>query len=363
MFSTLNRYIYKSISSGLLLSVSMFSTLLVLLGFIQQINVVGRGDFTVGSAVFYTLLTLPSIIVDFFPVSSVVGVMIGLGALAANSELVVMQSSGYSRLKIAKITIVALIIWLIPISLMGEYVVPPLKLMGESYKSTKISKDVGLGLNSGVWIRDGNVIFNATPVGNSYDSKNNNIVMNDVTVYELDESLQVIKVSKAKKATHLIDSWELENIEVTEFVTEGVKTQIFEKQIWPSRIKPEILSITHARPKYLSMRDIIKYKKFQASKENIPAKYDVHLWSKIFYPLIVIATAVTGLPFLFGLLRSGGFGQRLLIGVTLGIILYYVNRIFLNMGEVYHINPIIITGLPSAIILFSVLWLLKIQKQ
>lgn len=362
MFSLLNRYIFKSISFGIILAVLMFLTLDVLIGFIQQINTVGRGDFTVGSAFFYTMLTIPSKILAMFPVSCVVGVMIGLGALAANSELIVIQSAGVSRLKLAWVTILTLVIWLVPISLMGEFIVPIAKLSAESFKSTKISKDVGLGIKSGVWVRDGNIIFNAKPQGNVYDSKKQNIEMNDVTVYELDEKLQVVKVSNAEKAIHKGDSWELLGLEVTEFTTKGVVSEIIEKQTWPSRIEPEILSITHSRPKDLSIRDIVKYKEFQNNKQDVPIKYDIALWSKMVFPLLVIATALTGLPFLFGLLRSGGFGQRLLIGVMLGIIIFLMNNTLLNVGEVFKVSPLIVTTLPSALIILLVLFYLKSPK-
>ncbi len=363
IFSTLNRYIFKSISSGLILSVLMFLTLDILIGFIQQINAVGKGDFTIGSAVFYTLITIPEKVFEMFPLSSVVGVMIGLGALAAQSELVVIQSAGISRIKIAWLTILSLLIWLIPISLIGEYIVPSTFLKAESYRNSKINKDIGLGANTGVWIRDGNVIFNAQPIGNNYDENDDNITMNNVTVYELDEKLQVVKVSKAEKAIHQGKSWELHNLEVTEFVDTGVVTHIINKQIWESRIEPNILSIASSRPKNLSIRDIIKYKKFQSSKENTPLKYDIALWSKFSYPLLVIATALTGLPFLFGLLRSGGFGQRLLIGVVLGIVLYLLKWALLNMAEVFSIHPLIVTALPSSIILFLVLWYLGLKQK
>lgn len=359
MFSVINKYIFKSISTGLIISVSMFLTLTVLLDFIKQVSWIGTGDYTAGSAIYFTLLNIPGLVFYYFPVSGVVGLMLGLGTLAANSELIVIQSTGISRLKIGFKTIAALLIWLVPISLLGEFVVPPAKLMAESYRTTKIAKDVGLGLNSGVWIRDGNVIFNATPIGNSYDVKKKNIVMNNVTVYELDENLQVLKVSKARSAKHKDDHWELLDLEITEFKELQVTNKKLKKQIWPSRIKPEILSITHSRPKYLSIRDIMKYKNFQIHKEQIPAKYDIALWSKFAYPFLVLAIALAGLPFVFGLLRSGGFGKRLLIGVMIGLVLYLMDRMLLNVGEVFHVHPIVVTMVPSIVIISVVLLYLK----
>ena len=347
---------------GIILSASVFLALLVLIGFIQQMNAVGKGAYTIGGALFYTVLNIPSNIYDTFPVSGVVGVMVGLGALAANSELVVIQTVGTSRIKIAWLTIITLVLWLIPLSIVGEYIVPPAKIMAESYRNTKLTKNIGIGVNTGVWVRDGNIIFNATPVGNVYDIRSKNIIMNDVTVYELDKSLQVAKVSKAEKAQHFGDHWQLTKIEVTNFVEAGVTSHVLESQSWPSRIEPEILSITHSRAKHLSIRDIIKYKNFQAVKEDTPIKYDIALWSKITYPLLVIAIAITGLPFIFGLVRSGGLGQRLLIGMLIGMTLYYLNRILLNVGEVFHVHPLFITALPASAILISVLLYLKRNK-
>jgi len=95
----------------------------------------------------------------------------------------------------------------------------------------------------------------------------------------------------------------------------------------------------------------------------VPAKYDIALWSKISFPLLVLAIALSGLPFVFGLLRSGGFGQRLLIGIMLGVVLYLMNRMLLNVGEVFHIHPLVVSVLPSAVILTFVLLLLKKQKK
>ncbi|VEI46594.1 permease [Actinobacillus equuli] len=44
---------------------------------------------------------LPSDIKEFIPVVALIGGLLGLGNLASRSELVVMQSSGFSRLESA----------------------------------------------------------------------------------------------------------------------------------------------------------------------------------------------------------------------------------------------------------------------
>lgn len=362
ILSLINVYLFKNISRGIVFAILILLTLDILISMIQQLGAVGKGDFTIGSALYFTFLTIPRKIFDNFPVSSVMGLMIGLGSLASNSELVIMQTSGLSRLRIAIVTLFTLIVWLVPISLMGEYVVPKAHIVSESFRNAKLAKGVGLGINSGVWVRDGSVIFNAKPLNSIKDSRTKSVTLKDVTVYELDESLKVIRVSKAKQAKHSDNAWQLENIEVTEFVKTGVTTKTIPNQTWPSRIKPEILNISYTRPKYLSVRDIMKYKEFQKDKDHIPVKYNIAFWAKLSYPLIVLATALTGLPFVFGLVRAGGFGQRLLLGVMIGLILYLTNRTLQNMGEVFQMHPILITAVPSLFIIATVGLILSIRK-
>lgn len=48
----------------------------------------------------YTGLTIPKDVETFFPMAALLGALIALGNLASRSELVVMQSAGFSRFKI-----------------------------------------------------------------------------------------------------------------------------------------------------------------------------------------------------------------------------------------------------------------------
>jgi len=59
------------------------------------------------------------------------------------------------------------------------------------------------------------------------------------------------------------------------------------------------------------------------------------------------------LPFAFGSLRSGGFGKRLFLGILIGIGALLVQRMFVNLADVYRFDvrlgylfpPLLIFGL------------------
>ncbi len=56
---------------------------------------------------------------------------------------------------------------------------------------------------------------------------------------------------------------------------------------------------------------------------------------------------VLSLAFVFGSLRSGGAGGRLMIGVLVGLSYYLASETLANSGQVFDLNPILVTWLPS----------------
>jgi len=353
----IDRYLLKSVSQGVLLAVLIFLSLDVLIAIIGEMDDIGRGDYGVADAFYFVLLTIPRRVYDMFAVSAVVGVLLGLGALAAGSELTVLRSVGYSRLRIAAAVVMAMLLWMVPVAWLGEFVVPNSEFLAESFRTGQLQKNVGISRHSGIWVRDGQVILNALPVR---EKKNGTpqVKLVDVTIYQLDGDLQVKEISQAREARHEGSAWRMKDVRTTRFTANKVVLEESPEKIWPSRIDPKILTISRTRPKYLSARDIIRLQHFKRNQAYVAPAYRIALWAKLAFPLLVIASALSGLPFLFGSVR-GGLGQRLTIGVMIGVVLYLINRTLLNLGEVYALHPFWVTVLPPLLIILGVLWYLR----
>ena len=68
--------------------------MLVLSGFvglIGELDNLGEGTYGFMQALYYTLLKLPSTMFIVLPMASLIGALLGLGALATNSEIIVMR--------------------------------------------------------------------------------------------------------------------------------------------------------------------------------------------------------------------------------------------------------------------------------
>ncbi len=355
----LSRYIFKTFSFGLLVAVFLLLAIDVLFNLIKELNDINN-VYTLGDVFFFVMLTIPSKIYELFPVSVVVAVVVSLGALANGSELVVMMASGVSKLRIAFIVLLSVGFWLVLVVLLGEFVGPAGDQMAQQFRNEQVSKGKATSAANAIWLRDGDVIFRTNnmrklPGSNSYELK-------EVTVFELaDKKLK--QVSEAQNAVFENQQWTLNGLKVSAFNEDGVETTEFKQKQWQSRIQPEILNISTTRPKYLSVRDINKYQSFSGEKSELQSAYRIALWSKLAFPLLVLATALCGVVVLFGQVRSGGFAQRLVIGIVIGVVVYLLNKTLLNFGEVYHIHPVWISLVPQGLLFAFLLLLLSGRLQ
>ncbi|MEQ5209075.1 LptF/LptG family permease, partial [Proteus sp. fly-1067] len=90
----------------------------------------------------------------FFPMAALLGALLGLGALASRSELVVMQASGFTRLQIALSVMKTAIPLVIVAMFIGEWVAPAGDQWARNYRAEKIVGNSLVVTNEGMWAKD-----------------------------------------------------------------------------------------------------------------------------------------------------------------------------------------------------------------
>jgi len=347
----LSKYILRTMSFGILMAAGLLLAIDVLFGLIKELNDI-TPHYTLGDIFFYVILSIPSKIYELFPVSAVLAVVVSLGALAAGSELVVMRAAGISPLKMAGMMLMALMVWLIPVTIMGEYVSPKAEQMAQQFRNEKVSAGQATSVTHAVWIKDGDVVFRSNRMAKQ--PKQDSYLLSGVTVFEL-EGQRLVRVSEAENALYESKQWTLENLKVSQFTEKGVEIKHIESQQWQSRIEPRILNLSTTRAKYLSLRDLQQLQQFNSRDGGLQSAYQIAWWAKLAFPLLVITTALCGMVVLFGNVRQAGFSQRLVIGMVIGIVIYLLNKTLLNVGEVYHLPAYLVTLLPITMISLVVL--------
>ncbi|PKM06199.1 MAG: LPS export ABC transporter permease LptG, partial [Gammaproteobacteria bacterium HGW-Gammaproteobacteria-7] len=103
---------------------------MVLLGFdlivalVGELDDIGKGQFGFFDAVINTLLSAPRRAYELYPTAAVIGCLLGLGGLAAGSELVALRAAGLSKMRIATSVLVLVALLTGVMVVVGETIGP-----------------------------------------------------------------------------------------------------------------------------------------------------------------------------------------------------------------------------------------------
>lgn len=156
--SLLSRYIAKQV----FLAISAVLVLVLCLDFIgqvvDQLNSL-RDNYTFYEMLVYILWRLPSSAYQYIPYAVLVGCLIGLGALASSSELVVVRAAGVSVVRIVWVVLRPVLLFIAFAIALGEYVIPYADQVAESRRALALGYTVEDQAKRGVWHREGNQFF------------------------------------------------------------------------------------------------------------------------------------------------------------------------------------------------------------
>ncbi|MFT5880343.1 MAG: lipopolysaccharide export system permease protein [Moritella sp.] len=353
MIKILDIYIGKAILFATLICLFTLVGLSAVIKYVEQLRAVGRGSYDLLEALMYVGLKVPREITIFFPMAALLGALIGLGALASSSELVVIQAAGQSRFKIVLSAMKTAIPMMVVVMLMGEYVGPYTEQKATELRAEAISGQSIIRAQEGVWAKDKGSFINIGKVHNVTE-------LEDVTIYEFSENQRLIKTTLAKTAVYVKKYWQLQDIIITHFSASEISVTEQAELKWRSTLTPEKLDVVTIDPLDLSVSGLYSYINYLDSNKQDASSYELAFWRKIFQPLSIGVMVLLALSFVFGPLRTVTMGARILMGVIAGFTFYLASETFGPISLVYSLPPVIGAILPSVI--FTLIALVQLRK-
>jgi len=340
----LDRYI------GVAVIVGALTTLLVLVGlsgffaFVGEMGDIGKGQYGLVEAIQYVLLTLPRRVYELFPMASLIGALLGLGAMAGHSELVVIRAAGVSLLRIGRSVLQAGLVLTLAAVVIGEFIAPPAEQEAENLRSLAQSDRITFKGRYGFWARDGSSYLNIQQILPGRR-------LSGVSIYELDEQHRLHTATRAETAVYEGDSWILEDVRQSIISPEGVRTKTFARASWDSLLEPDLLNVVVVKPESLAAWDLLTFIRYLETNGLDSGRYELAFWVKVVLPLSSLVMVLLSMPFVFGPLRSTGAGQRILVGVLIGISFYLINKTLTHLSLVYGYSPALSAAAPSLVFL------------
>ncbi len=351
----LDRYIARAIISGTLMVLLVLAALLAFVDFVGELDDVGKGHYSALKAAAFVLLSLPKRLYELFPTAVLIGSLLSLGTLASNSELTVIRAAGVSIMRIVFSVLKAGLILLIVVALVGEVIVPFSERYAQSMRAKELQQTISLGGEGGFWARDSQRFIYVRHVYPGFN-------LRQVKVYELSEDNQLKRVTLAASARYIEGVWHLGKVRQTEFTQQGVESRYRKIETWQSLLNPELFSVVSVKPENMSAFDLLQYNEYLQNNDLESSHYQLAFWIKVFTPLSSMVMLLIALPFVFGSQRSTGTGNRMLVGLLLGIGFFLLNRTMNHMGQVYNIYPFISASAPVFAVAIASLFALKRVK-
>lgn len=354
MLSILDRYIGRSILLTSLLVMLVLAVLASVFAFVAELEDVGKGNYSLSKAAQYILLTLPSKAYLLFAPAVLLGSLLGLGAIASNSELIVMRAAGVSNIRIIRAVLMTGVLLMILVALLGEYLVPRTEQVAEQLRLTALEKRVSVRGSQGLWIKSGERFVNISTVMPD-------LTLLGLSVWEYDSN-RLVRSVEVEKAVQRSGEWLMSGIKSIEFTAQGTRVEHTEMEVWPVLVSVQLLQSLSISPESLSLTNLsdqVAYLK----KNNLDSdRVELAYWIKLTSPLATIVMLMLSLPFVFASQRSGGAGQKIFIGILLGIAYVLANKLLTHLGLTYGLSPALSAFLPLLLFLsFSIFGIQRIS--
>lgn len=335
-----DRYIAKTVLLSTLLALLVLAALDSFFALVGELGDIGRGDYGILQALLYIVLTLPGRLHVLFPMAALLGCLMGLGGLASSNELVVLRASGMSITRLIRAVAQAGLVLLALAALLGEYLAPASEQLAQSQRALAMTQQVVMKSAYGFWARDGKRFVNIQHILPQAH-------LEGISIYEFDAQSRLVSSTFARSAHYEGGQWVLEDIQQSLIGAAGVSTRHVARSEWPSLLTPELLSVVTVRPEDLSARDLYKYIDYLRGNQLDTQRFEQAYWARLIEPLAGMVMLILAVPFAFGPLRRVGAGQRLLVGVMVGLAFFLINQTAGQMGQVYGFNPLLSAALPT----------------
>ena len=342
----IDRYIMQSFLLGIFPALLLLVALFSFMALAEELENVGQGSYRLPDALWVIFLTTPKRIVELLPVTSLLGGLFGLGAMANNRELIAMRTIGVSKQRIAKTVAVLAMFLCVFITLLQFYVVPGFEheaavLRGQAAKIQELNS----GESAALWTRRNEHFIRV-------DDVENDRTLSNIEIYSTDPEGRLTSMVEASKALLVEnDQWLLRDVLESRYEEGRVLETRYEQMNWNGLLSAEEAAVMILPLEALAPDNLVRSITMRKQNNLDTHLYQVVLWQQVSLLPSLMAMALLSLPFLLGSVRSVSASQRTMIGGLIGISFYLLQQLSGHMAGILGLNPALIILTPPLVLL------------
>ncbi len=358
IINTYKKYILSLFSKTLIEVTLIFFSLILIINLFEEIKFLENEDVGTYYPIFLSLLNTPSVIFDILPFIFLISTLFFFIKLIDKNELSIFKYTGITNNQIlTSVVSFSLILGLLLIfafytfssKLKNQYL-----LMKNKFSSD--DKYLAVITENGLWIRDEiNETINIT----NADKINNN-KLNNISIVQFDKNFNLIQIIESKEVNIKTKNWIITN----PLITKNNTTERLEQLNFESNFDIEKINNLFSNLSSMSLMQLNKLEKdyFDLGYSTVGIEvYENKIYSTPIY--LAIMTLLSGI-IMFNSKYKKSKLFNIILGISLSVIIYYVNYFSGILGENGRIPIILSVWLPLIILmLISLIGMVRLNEK
>lgn len=355
---TVRRLLYRDIAGAVGFVTLAFLSLFFFIDFVDDLEDVGKGGYTVVHALASSLLEAPGHFYELFPITVLIGTIFALARMAQSSEFTILRTGGLGPGRaLGLLTLLAAGFAALNF-VVGDYVAPWSEREGVALKAG-VQGGRNLG-RTGAWLKDRRTREDGAELSVSVNVRRTTPdgVLENVRLFEFDADSRLVARVSARTARVGDGFWLLDDARITEWpslAAAGGDAPVRERQVaqirWPSGLDAGVVAAAVLPVSTMSTLELWRYSRHLAAQEQAAQRHSIQFWKKALYPLACLVMVALALPFAYLQARRGSVSFKVFGGILLGISFVLLNNVAGHLGVLRDWTPWVVAAAPGLLYL------------
>ncbi len=337
---TYTQFLVRNYLSSLLNVFFIFFCLIFILNLLTELEFFKETEVKSTFPLYLSLINTPMLVFEMFPFVFLISTQFFFNNLFNNNEMNIFKYSGLKNTKIFSILITTtFLIGIIIISIFYN-LSSNLKNLYLGLKSnyTEDKKYLAVITNNGLWIKD---IYDKKILMINAGSFNNN-ELQDAYISEFDENFEIKRNIKSQKIDISDKEWIIKDAEI--YIQNNKK--IVKSLKFNTNFDFELIQNLFSNMSSLSFLELIEMRKNYKKLNYSLTEIDLQLLKLITFPIYFVLMFIFSGIIMMNTKTFKSKSLKIIIGLFLSVIIYYINNFFFILGTSEKLNVIISVIIP-----------------
>ncbi len=351
--NTYTKFLIKTYLYSILNVFFIFFSLIYILNLLTELEFFKQTEVDNYLPLYLSLINTPIFVFEMFPFIFLISTQFFFNTLFTNNEINIFKYSGLKNSKIFSIlAITTFFVGILIISIFYNFSSNLKNLyLGLKSNYTEDKKYLAVITNNGLWIKD---IYNENILMINASSFNKNELLN-AYISEFDKNFEIIRNIKSKKINIKNKEWVIDDAEI--YVQNS--KEIVKKLKFKTNFDYQLIQNLFSNMSSLSFTELIEMRKNYKKLNYSLTEINLQILKLISFPFYFILMFIFSAIIMMNTKTFKNKSLKVIIGLFLSVIIYYVNNFFYILGTSEKMNVISSILIPLIILTIINSFLIK----